>query len=72
MTTTVCSVTAVIVMVTLALVTASELGLVLAMIYGIFSSLALPLETIMLPIYAGDLFGDRSYGSQYQPKSNAF
>ena len=25
-------------------------------------SLALPLETIMLPIYAGDLFGDKSYG----------
>lgn len=61
-TTTICSVTSVIVMVTLAMVTASELGLVLAMIYGIFSSLALPLETIMLPIYAGDLFGDKSYG----------
>ena len=31
------------------------------MIYGIFSSLALPLETIMLPIYASDLFGDKSF-----------
>jgi hypothetical protein len=35
--------------------------MVLAMTYGIFSSLALPLETIMLPIYTGDLFGQKSY-----------
>jgi predicted MFS family arabinose efflux permease len=33
----------------------------IAMIYSIFSALALPLETIMLPIYAGDLFGDKAY-----------
>ena len=33
----------------------------MAMIYCIFKSLALPLETIMLPIYASDLFGERSY-----------
>ena len=33
----------------------------IAMIYSVFSSLALPLETIMLPIYASDLFGERSY-----------
>ena len=37
------------------------MGKVLAMFYGIFSSLALPLETIMLPIYASDLFGEKSY-----------
>ena len=61
-TTTICSVTSVAVMITLACVTASKLGLVLSMIYGIFSALALPLETIMLPIYAGDLFGEKSYG----------
>ena len=61
-TTTICSVTSVAVMIILASVTASRLGLVLAMIYGIFSALALPLETIMLPIYAGDLFGEKSYG----------
>lgn len=61
-TTTICSLTSVAVMITLALVTASQLGLVLAMIYGVFSALALPLETIMLPIYAGDLFGEKSYG----------
>ena len=33
----------------------------LAMIYGVISSLALPLETIMLPIFANDFFGDKSY-----------
>jgi predicted MFS family arabinose efflux permease len=35
--------------------------MVIAMIYSVFSSLALPLETIMLPIYASDLFGEKSY-----------
>jgi len=49
------------VMITLASVTNTTFGMVLAMIYGIFSSLALPLETVMLPIFAGDLFGERSY-----------
>lgn len=58
---TICDITAVIVMITLALLTNSYLGMVLAMVYGIFSSLALPLETIMLPIFAGDLFGEKSF-----------
>ncbi len=57
----ICSITAVIVMFMLAFVTNSPLGKIMAMIYGVFSSLALPLETIMLPIYAGDLFGDKSF-----------
>lgn len=57
----ICSVTASAVMFLLAFVTSSPMGMAIAMIYSIFSSLALPLETIMLPIYAGDLFGDRSY-----------
>ena len=60
-TATLCSVTAIVVMVLLALVSNTTTGMVLAMTYGIFSSLALPLETIMLPIYAGDLFGQKSY-----------
>ena len=57
----ICSITAVFVMFVLAMVTNSAIGMILAMIYGIFSSLALPLETIMLPIYASDLFGDKSF-----------
>jgi len=58
---TICDVAAVLVMVMLAFLTGSDSGKVMAMIYGIFSSLALPLETIMLPIFANDLFGDKPY-----------
>lgn len=57
----ICCVSAVAVMLLLAFVTDSPLGKVFAIIYGIFSSLALPLETIMLPIYAADLFGEKSF-----------
>lgn len=49
------------VMITLANVTNTTMGMVLAVIYGVFSSLALPLETVMLPIFANDLFGEHSY-----------
>ena len=53
--------TGVVVMLTLSMVTNTTMGMILAMIYGVFSSLALPLETVMLPIFASDLFGQRSY-----------
>lgn len=33
----------------------------LAVVYAITSSIALPLETVMLPLYAADLFGDKSF-----------
>ena len=49
------------VMIALASVTDTVLGAVLAVIYGVFSALALPLETVMLPIFANDLFGEHSY-----------
>ena len=39
----------------------TNLGRILAMLYGIAISLAMPLETVMLPIYAADLFGEDSY-----------
>ena len=55
------AITAVIVTFMLAMVTNSPAGMILAMAYGIFSSLALPLETIMLPIYANDLLGEKSF-----------
>jgi MFS family permease len=58
----VCSFTAILVMLLLAFVSNSTIGMIFAMAYGILSSLALPLETIMLPIYASDLFGQKSYG----------
>lgn len=42
-------------------VDASPAGQVMAMAYGVAASLALPLETVMLPIYAMDLFGEKAY-----------
>ncbi len=57
----ICTGTGVVVMLMLAFLTNSPAGRVLAMLYGIFSSLSIPLETIMLPIYAGDLFGQKSF-----------
>ncbi len=57
----ICSVAAMIAMISLAFVTGSRTGAVLAMVYGIVSSLALPLETIMIPIYASDMFGQKSF-----------
>lgn len=60
-TTNICFSVAAVVMIIIANVTNSAMGMVLAMIYSIFSSLALPLETIMLPLYASDLFGDKSF-----------
>lgn len=53
---------AILVMILLTLINATSIGMVAAMAYGILSSLALPLETILLPIYASDLFGEKSYG----------
>lgn len=60
-TSNICMITSVVVIFLLAQVTDSEIGKTFAMIYGVFSSLALPLETIMLPIYAADLFGQKAF-----------
>lgn len=35
--------------------------MVMAVAFGIFSSLAMPLETIVVPLYASDLFGQKSF-----------
>jgi len=45
----------------LALIKGNSVGFVLAMIYTVISQFSMPLETIMLPIYANDLFGSISY-----------
>ena len=45
----------------LALLTSSPSGEVMAAVYKVLSAMALPLETVMLPIYAADLFGEKSY-----------
>ena len=45
----------------LAAVQPTTLGFVLAVLYTGLHQCALPLETIMLPIYAADLFGQKAY-----------
>ena len=72
----ICDIAALVVMVFLALVSNSPAGMVYAMIYDIFSSLALPLETIMLSLIATDLFGNKSFdkideGIYFNPSSNS-
>lgn len=57
----ICNASAVMAMVALAFVSDSHSGVILAFVYSVISSMALPLETIMLPIFAGDLFGHKSY-----------
>ena len=49
------------VMTCLYFITDSVFGMVLAMVYAVLAGIALPLETVMLPIYANDLFGDKSF-----------
>ncbi len=46
----------------LALVAPTKAGRAVALGYAVLSSLAMPLETIMLPLLAADLFGERSFG----------
>lgn len=57
----ICDIAALVVMAFLALVTNTPEGRVYAMIYGVLSSLALPLETIMLSLITTDLFGNKSF-----------
>ena len=56
-----CYIAGVLAFVSLALSGTSATGRTLALTYSILSSLALPLETIMLPLITGDLFGDISF-----------
>ena len=56
-----CTALAVISTFILAAVRANSLGVVLTAIYMVISALAVPLETVMLPIYASDLCGKADY-----------
>ena len=49
------------VMASLYFITNSTFGMVLGVTYALLASVALPLETVMLPIYANDLFGEKSF-----------
>lgn len=39
----------------------NSLGMTISILYTLFHAIALPLETVMLPIYANDFFGDKDY-----------
>ena len=58
---TICDIASLVAILSLALLTDTVTGKILAMAYAVIVSLALPLETVMLPIFASDLFGRKSY-----------
>jgi predicted MFS family arabinose efflux permease len=60
-TSTLCMTAAVLTVLVLLPVTASSVGKVLALSFAAISAVALPIETVMLPIYAQGLFGQKSY-----------
>lgn len=50
-------------LISLMFVSNTPFGITLAFIRLIFNSIALPLETVMLPLYASELFGNKSFVS---------
>lgn len=56
-----CMTAAVLTVLVLVPVTASSMGKALALTFAAISAVALPIETVMLPIYAQGLFGQKSY-----------
>lgn len=58
---TVSDIAAVAAMLILASLSNSEISRIMALLYGVLASVALPLETIMLPNFAMDLFGVKSF-----------
>jgi predicted MFS family arabinose efflux permease len=57
----ICQIAGVVGLVAMALINPSPAGMVMAMIWGILSSVALPLETIMLSLITTDLFGNKAF-----------
>ena len=58
---TICMGCSILTMLLLGITKNSAVGVVLAFVNAILTAIALPLETVMLPLYADDLFGDKSY-----------
>lgn len=56
---TISCICAILAMISLAMVSVENSAL--AIIYAVICSIAMPLETVMLPLYAADLFGDHSF-----------
>ncbi len=51
----------VIVLLMLSFLTDSVSGVVLSYVYSILSAVALPMETVLIPLYASDLLGEKSF-----------
>ena len=60
LTTLVSYLSSIIVMIVLCSITNSPAGKTFAMMYAILAAVALPLETVMIPIFSNDLFGEKS------------
>ena len=60
-TVTICYSAAVVMPLILSLSSPTTFGMACAMGYGVISCVALPLETVMLPLIASDLFGEKDY-----------
>ncbi len=58
---TFCDISALLATLLLSLVSATMLGKNLAVTHAVFNALALPLETIMLSLFASELFGNRAF-----------
>lgn len=56
-----CDAAAILMISLLSIVTNSPVGQGISYAYAVLASMALPLETIMLPLIAGELFGQREY-----------
>ncbi len=57
----ICTIVAILTTFLLACIQGNEVGFVLAVIFTALSPFAMPLETVMLPLYASDLFGKAAY-----------
>ena len=58
---TICDVAAVLSAITLAMVSTTPMGMVIALLYAALIAIGLPLETIMLSLFASELFGNRAF-----------
>lgn len=58
---TISCISAVLQMFFLTMVAPNTIGMIIGVAATVFQAVALPLETVMLPIYANDFFGDKDY-----------
>ena len=61
LTISICSICAILELAALCFISNTPLGTILLVVRAVLSAIALPLETIIIPLYASDLFGEKSY-----------